>query len=478
MSTRQELRSKRIYVVRRRRAVASAVAAVVALFVAYFVFDITDVLPGPLTTAPPIEVQAVPHPDPARPEVPRAQPLSDQAPVPGDLAGRVDPIFDSAPDPQNYSAEVRDAATGQVLYSRAADTPRTPASVTKVLTATAALGALGPSTTFSTQVVTDGTGSDIYLKGGGDVLLGTGESQPDQIRGHAGLTTLAAATAAALKDKGVTSVTVHVDTSRYQGENFRSQWERADIGNGYIAPIEPLMVNAGLTSVKVAGSPREVEPANRAAEQFAQTLSKQGLKAQFADPATAPENAEVIASVESAPLASVVRYMLLHSDNVVAETLAVEVAKARGGTASLEASSQAVLDQLKDMNLSTGSITLGDTSGLNYDNRISPHDLTEIFTQAAIRDDLSELIPNMPVGGLSGTLFERYQDAETRDGAGMVSAKTGTLATVSSLAGTVLTTDGRLLTFTFMADGLQRGSTGVARQIMDRAVTSLAECGC
>lgn len=60
-------------------------------------------------------------------------------------------------------------------------------------------------------------------------------------------------------------------------------------------------------------------------------------------------------------------------------------------------------------------------------------------------------------------------------GAGYVHAKTGTLAGVTSLAGTVLTRDGALLSFAVLADRI--GATS-ARPAADRIAATLAGCGC
>ena len=69
-----------------------------------------------------------------------------------------------------------------------------PASTLKLLTATAALEALGPDRTFATRVVADG-GSRLTLVGGGDPFL-TGKRPTDPAaRGVASLQTLAEATA-------------------------------------------------------------------------------------------------------------------------------------------------------------------------------------------------------------------------------------------------------------------------------------------
>jgi D-alanyl-D-alanine carboxypeptidase/D-alanyl-D-alanine-endopeptidase (penicillin-binding protein 4) len=57
-----------------------------------------------------------------------------------------------------------------------------------------------------------------------------------------------------------------------------------------------------------------------------------------------------------------------------------------------------------------------------------------------------------------------------------VHAKTGTLTGVSSLAGTVVDRDGRLLVFAFTSNSV----TDIydARALLDNAATVLALCGC
>ncbi len=91
-----------------------------------------------------------------------------------------------------FTGIVQDATTGQVLFDRAADEARIPASNMKLLTAGAALRVLGPDHRFSTRVVAGPTPGSVVLTGGGDVLLGAGESAPGAVLGRAGLATLAA----------------------------------------------------------------------------------------------------------------------------------------------------------------------------------------------------------------------------------------------------------------------------------------------
>ncbi|MGJ7539955.1 D-alanyl-D-alanine carboxypeptidase/D-alanyl-D-alanine endopeptidase [Brevibacterium luteolum] len=465
---------------RRRLTGVIAAGAALALLAGYGVADAYDRVPGILTVAEPIHIEPVPKPEANAGEQQLASPLDTSAPVPADLAGRLDELFDDERMTGKLSIDIRDAATNDVLYTRGEASAKTPASVTKVLTGAAALLSLGGESRFTTTAAltsTDGP-AQLHLIGGGDVLLGPGESDPMQVMGHAGLATLAEETAEQLKARGISSVQLSADVSRYTGPTYNDGWEPGDIGHGFITHISPLMTESGWTKLE-RGAPRHADPVQVAVDQFAEALAAHGIDAEVGEPAAAGDGAEQLAQVESAPVSAVVQNMMLASDNVSAEVLGREVALAAGKPGSGAEAPLAVIETLRSAGLDTGSIALEDVSGLNYGNRISAHDLTTLIQAAAASDgDLSRLIPGMPVGGLSGTLAERYEDPETTPAAGRVNAKTGTLRTVTSLAGTVLTADGRLLVFSLMADDLQPGTAGRGREVFDEAVTLLAECGC
>ena len=78
------------------------------------------------------------------------------------------------------------------------------------------------------------------------------------------------------------------------------------------------------------------------------------------------------------------------------------------------------------------------------------------------------------MAGLTGTLSDRF--AHQPAGTGLVRGKTGSLLGVSSLAGTVVDADGRLLAFAVLAD--QVPATEAARDALDAVAAALAGCGC
>jgi serine-type D-Ala-D-Ala carboxypeptidase/endopeptidase (penicillin-binding protein 4) len=197
-------------------------------------------------------------------------------------------------------------------------------------------------------------------------------------------------------------------------------------------------------------------------------------------PASAPAGSVTIASVASPPLAEIVQWMLIESNNVIAENLARQVAIATRKPASFSGAAAAVT--ATDRGLGVRGIQLVDGSGLSPDDRITPRALVQLITLAAGHGhpDLRPVITGLPIAGFAGTLAPGGSvfGAAGPAALGLVRAKTGNLNNVAALAGVAYASNGQLLGFAFMADQVPKNGISQAGGVIDELATELASCGC
>lgn len=426
-------------------------------------------------------------------------PAAQQLPTSLSTLNGIDPLSANAPVPDpatlsqqlestlvangggNFSALVQDAATGTVLYSRNASAPKIPASNLKLLTAVAALKNVGADQRLSTKVLAGADPNSIVLQAGGDVLLGKDVSQPGQTVGHAGVATLAAGTAAALKAAGVSGpVSLAVDDTLFTGPSLNPNWLPGDVEAGEIAPVFPMaLYGARLDPAASVGARPQDSPMSVAAV-FAAQLKSDGVQvATGVQRAKAGAGARTLAEVASATVAEQVEYMLQASDNYVAETMGRLTALAMNKPGSFTGATAAVRETVASLGVTTDGLVMGDSCGLAVNDRVSAEQLTQVVKIMLISpsQDIRKGVLGLPIAGLSGTLGDRYIDRTTVGGAGLVRAKTGTLNAVLSLSGYVVDTDGRLLVFSFIGNDFSAGSD-LAKPAVDKAATILAGCGC
>jgi D-alanyl-D-alanine carboxypeptidase/D-alanyl-D-alanine-endopeptidase (penicillin-binding protein 4) len=197
---------------------------------------------------------------------------------------------------------------------------------------------------------------------------------------------------------------------------------------------------------------------------------------------TAPARAAVLGSVSSPPVSAVVEWMLLESNNVIAENLARQVALKMGQPASFAGAAAGETAVLQRLGAGTG-INLVDGSGLSPQDRISPEALVRLLAVAASAQHpaLRPAITGLPVAGFSGTLSAGQSVFGAISGAarGVVRAKTGNLDTVAALAGYAYDADGRLLIFDFDAAKVPKlKDLQAAANTIDSAAEAVASCGC
>jgi D-alanyl-D-alanine carboxypeptidase/D-alanyl-D-alanine-endopeptidase (penicillin-binding protein 4) len=371
---------------------------------------------------------------------------------------------------------VADRLTGEVLASHLPDDVRVPASTAKLMTATAALATMDPQTTLPTKVVS-GAAGQLTLVGGGDMMLAAGAGDPSAVVGHAGMADLAAQVAKDLKLRGTTTVHLSVDDSLFTGPTLAPGWTQSEINLGYVAPVSAVAVNIGKTK-DGEYVPRYSDPAMNAAKVFAQRLTDAGITVTGSPSrAAAPSDARVVAQVDSAPLADIVRYALTTSDNTIAEVLGRLVAVHQGLPASFDGATQGVLHAIGTLGVDTTGDHMSDCSGLDAGSGISPRTLVAVVeaTQDPKHPTLRDVAAGVPIGGLTGTLDTRFTAVPV---AGEVRAKTGSLPGVTSLAGTLTTADGRQLVFAVMSDATGANGQDAPHRAIDPFIESLAGCGC
>ncbi|GAA2183022.1 D-alanyl-D-alanine carboxypeptidase/D-alanyl-D-alanine-endopeptidase [Brooklawnia cerclae] len=369
----------------------------------------------------------------------------------------------------DYSGAVADLAGGDLDYDLSATQPLIPASTLKIMTAVAVLDALGPQHTFATTVVSTQTGM-IVLEGGGDPLL---SSTPTSYASSSTIDLpstqqLAQATADALKAQGVAQVTLGYDDSLFTGDTWHTDWPEDD--REFIAPVTALVVDEG------ASSPGLDSPSSAAAEVFADQLRAAGIEVDGDPVPASAAGGEQLAQVASAPLSLLVQEMLTHSDNYIAEVLLRQVALAAGEAGSFDGGASALVASLEELGLWREGQVIVDGSGLSANDRLTTQALVSALQLAASRDDLADILAALPVGCATGTLVNRFTDDQSTAGRGIVRAKTGTLDQVASLAGYTPTSDGGLVAFAFIGNGIP--SDQDARPWLDHVASALADCDC
>lgn len=367
------------------------------------------------------------------------------------------------------------------LYAANADTARVPASTFKVLTLFALNHYANLQARLRTRVTHDAAG--LYLMAGGDTLLGAGASDPKQIVGRAGLTTLAELTVKALLqgEKPTAALPVYLDGTFFTGPGVNPGWDDADVASGQITPIHPIALESHTVPGKsTASNPVRPDDAAVAAQQaFVDALNtagkESGMSFTLAERRTAPAEAVEIAAVESATLLEQAQHMMLQSDNALAEVLGRCAAVAAGKEGSGEAAQQTVRQALVDAGVNIENLVQADVCGMSLTDRVTARTLVQVVALMNADEHAEQLMQTFPVAGVSGTLTDRFGAANAVHARTFVQAKTGTLYTVSSLCGVATRPDGTRLIFAIILNDLG-GSDALpaAKERVDAAAAAIA----
>jgi D-alanyl-D-alanine carboxypeptidase/D-alanyl-D-alanine-endopeptidase (penicillin-binding protein 4) len=331
------------------------------------------------------------------------------------------------------------------------------ASTQKLLVAASALSILGPESTFQTRVVApaqpaDGTVDRVWLVGGGDPVLTTGDYAAflqSQGKTKGDVTTSLEALADAVVGKGVRRIPGGVvgDDSRYDRERYLPTWKDTYRTDGEVGPLGALTVNDGFRTWSPSRKVPVDDPAANAATLLADLLRARGVDVGSSDTGTAPANAVEIAQVTSPPLKAIVASMLSSSDNLTAELLTKEIGVKAAKAGTTAAGVAATTAKLKELGVPIADGALKDGSGLDRGNRVTCDNLVAALGLAD-RPDLTTLYDGLPVAGQNGTLYDQFVGTAL---AGNFRGKTGSLDGVSGLTGVFDL--GRRIRFAFLDNG-------------------------
>ncbi|MEL6184321.1 MAG: D-alanyl-D-alanine carboxypeptidase/D-alanyl-D-alanine-endopeptidase [Myxococcota bacterium] len=151
----------------------------------------------------------------------------------------------------------------------------------------------------------------------------------------------------------------------------------------------------------------------------------------------------------SQPLSEIVSALNKYSNNFMAEMILKTLAAEREGAPGTWAKGSRVLSRfLGEIGVPPDRFVLGNGSGLNDVNRITPAQVTQVLKAMHDRFEVApEYIASLAVAGSSGTIHGRFGDSPA---ASRLRAKTGSLTGVSALSGYVATRNNEVLAFSVM----------------------------
>ena len=348
-------------------------------------------------------------------------------------------------------AYAKNLETGEELVAVRADTGRIPASVEKVFVTATALLRWGPDAELFTRVVTDteleSSGlldGDVWLVGGGDPVL------TDEKLGNL---------AANVEGNGVARITgsVRADDSWFDRR-------RGTPRTGF-APDGDL---GGRLGALLLGRGYQADPAAYVAKRFVRLLRAEGVTVEGrTTKGRAPDEdvAAELASVASPPMAALVRFTLVPSDNFIAEMLLKGLGAAfGGGFGTTGAGAQIVEQTLRPYGITPRIV---DGSGLSRANSTSPREVVKLFERMEDQEYALTWRRSLALAGRSGTVHDRMRGTPA---AGRCRVKTGTINGVSNLAG-VCDTHGGVVGFAWLMNGVDPYG---ARRLQDRMTATLA----
>ncbi len=154
-----------------------------------------------------------------------------------------------------------------------------------------------------------------------------------------------------------------------------------------------------------------------------------------------PPGARLLHTMESAPLAEIVRDTNKFSNNIMARHLYLTLgAESAGAPANSEKAAAAIKAWIARKGIAAPELVMENGSGLSRIERISAANLANLLQAAWRSPVMPEFIASLPVAAVDGTMRRRLKGEGV---AGQAHIKTGLLTDARAMAGYVLDRDGR-----------------------------------
>jgi D-alanyl-D-alanine carboxypeptidase/D-alanyl-D-alanine-endopeptidase (penicillin-binding protein 4) len=145
----------------------------------------------------------------------------------------------------------------------------------------------------------------------------------------------------------------------------------------------------------------------------------------------------------SRPLGDLVRLVNKYSNNVMTRHLELTLGAERfGAPATGDKGRRAIFAVLEERGIDTRGLVISNSAGLSRDSRITARQLAGVLQAAWKSPFMAEFVSSLSIAGLDGTMRRRLAGTPA---AGRMHLKTGTLDHVSAVAGYVLTHTGKRL---------------------------------
>jgi len=344
-------------------------------------------------------------------------------------------VFDEllkVPTLSNPAMIVIDGTTGQIIYEKNIYSQRKPASVMKVLAGAVTLDYLDPQSVFNTTVNIVPEEKTIIIRGSLDPWISLDHKVARKMN-RASLPYMGFNTLSAVKEANGGSL-----------KNYKVIYSN--------------LYSQDISNLKAFWAKRGFKPV------FKSVSDDEAFLAQ----------GDLITSENSPTVKEILNWMMLWSDNLLADRLARLAARAAGYSLDIKGVDTIFRNLLAHFEIDDSKLVVADASGLSKKNKITAKLMGELLYKIRKEEKYVLLYESLPIGGVSGTLENRFTTTAP-SAVGLIRAKTGTLNGTATLAGYVQSTD-REYIFVTLADGIAKGNAALnkARAAIDRVLGRIA----